>query len=255
MINAMRSILILLISFGFVWGATAQSENFKQRQFQYPKVQAAYQNKESAIKKLFRERGFPYPPKKIFFRAFKTEKKFEVWALKEGTFQHFTTYDFCRLSGTVGPKRREGDFQTPEGFYTIDRFNPTSQYHLSLGIDYPNASDQILGAHKKLGGSIFIHGGCGSSGCIPLTNEKIEELYILAVEAKNQGQDRIPVHIFPMRLDAERFKALSKQFHHDDSLVDFWKNLQQGFSYFEQNRNLFPYYVDADGEYVIRERG
>ena len=47
-------------------------------------------------------------------------------------------------SGTTGPKRAEGDYQVPEGFYYINEFNPNSKYHLSLGLNYPNASDKIL---------------------------------------------------------------------------------------------------------------
>src|SRR5690606_11025729 len=93
------------------------------------------------------------------------------------------TYPVCSSSGLPGPKRKKGDRQTPEGFYHIDRFNPQSAFHLSLGINYPNSSDKILG-HSDPGGDIFIHGSCVTIGCVPLTDDLIKEVYVLAVEAK-----------------------------------------------------------------------
>jgi hypothetical protein len=105
------------------------------------------------------------------------------------------------MAGELGPKRKQGDNQTPEGFYAISYFNPRSDFHLSLHIDYPNRRDRAAGADGvKLGGDIFIHGGCLSEGCLAITDEGIRELYWLAVEARSVGQRRIPVHIFPARL-------------------------------------------------------
>jgi murein L,D-transpeptidase YafK len=85
----------------------------------------------------------------------------------------------------------EGDYQVPEGFYYINEFNPKSAYHLSLGLNYPNASDKVLSDSIKPGGDIYIHGNCVTVGCIPLQNNQIEELYVLAANAKNAGQDFI----------------------------------------------------------------
>ncbi|MBC7451384.1 MAG: hypothetical protein H7259_07840, partial [Cytophagales bacterium] len=65
------------------------------------------------------------------------------WA-KGKTSTQFTltkTYSICSASGTSGPKRKQGDNQVPEGVYYIDRFNPASNFHLSLGLNYPNTSD------------------------------------------------------------------------------------------------------------------
>lgn len=88
----------------------------------------------------------------------------------------------------VGPKQVEGDGKTPEGYYTIDRRNPNSAYHLSLGISYPNEADvaaaKALG--KEPGGDIFIHGqarknrGKGkdwTAGCIAVRDGQMEEIY------------------------------------------------------------------------------
>ncbi len=91
-----------------------------------------------------------------------------------------------------------GDYQVPEGFYYINEFNPRSLYHLSLGLNYPNASDRMLCDMSQPGGDIYIHGSCVTTGCIPITDGQIEELYVLAAHAKDMGQDFIPVHIFPV---------------------------------------------------------
>ena len=91
----------------------------------------------------------------------------------------------------VGPKRFEGDERTPEGRYTIDYGNPSSAYHFSLHISYPNAADVAYARARgrSPGGLIFIHGqpngydgrvpGDWTDGCIALSNPQIEELWSL----------------------------------------------------------------------------
>ena len=88
-----------------------------------------------------------------------------------------------------GHKRFEGDGRTPEGLYHIDRRNPNSSFHLSLGISYPNAADRAYAAEqgKKPGGDIFIHGGPRlqkdrgkkdwTAGCISVTDRQMERIY------------------------------------------------------------------------------
>lgn len=91
---------------------------------------------------------------------------------------------------SVGPKHFEGDERTPEGHYVIDYANPSSSYHLSLHISYPNDADRAYAeSHgRSAGGQIFIHGqpntlangrieGDWTDGCIALSNEEIEELW------------------------------------------------------------------------------
>lgn len=88
----------------------------------------------------------------------------------------------------VGPKQFEGDGKTPEGAYFIDRQNPNSTYHLSLGISYPNQNDYeaAKAVGKEPGGDIFIHGrsrknrGRGkdwTAGCIAVKDREMEEIY------------------------------------------------------------------------------
>ena len=139
--------------------------------------------------------------KEMYIRSFKYDSQMEVWVRNNNNepFKLFKTYKVCALAGTLGPKRMEGDFQVPEGFYYITEFNPKSDYHLSLKLNYPNQSDKLLSDTYKPGGGIYIHGSCVTVGCIPINDQQIEELYILAASAKNSGQDFIPVHIFPVR--------------------------------------------------------
>src|SRR5207244_1746866 len=128
----------------------------------YPRVKVAFAEKESSIKELFKQKGVAYPPKRIFIRAFKREQILELWAGEADgdKYQLLKEYRICAGSGVLGPKRKEGDRQVPEGFYSIDVFNPTSNYYLSMRVDYPNQSDRILGGKNRLGGDIFIHGNC-----------------------------------------------------------------------------------------------
>lgn len=137
----------------------------------------------------------------------------------------------------------------PEGFYYIDRFNPQSHFYLSLGINYPNAADRIRIGQVRPGGDIFIHGACVTVGCLPLTDDKIKELYLMAVEAKSRGQSRIPVHIFPSRLSVHGWEKLKQTYHHDASLLQFWENLKTGYDWFEVHKQLPVIQVSSQGHY------
>ena len=109
-------------------------------------------------------------------------------------------YEIDLGAAPIGPKQVEGDRKTPEGAYVIDRRNPNSQYHLSLGISYPTP-DQTLAAAalgQKPGGDIFIHGRNGKArgredwtvGCIAVKDREIEEIYSMV-------RDGTPIFIAP----------------------------------------------------------
>src|SRR5688572_24750207 len=185
----MRMIFIVLMML--------QGVSFKETQLRHSRVKAAYTEKEKTVEQYFVAKKIAQDGARIFLRAFKKEETLEVWVNEKGknTFSLLHTYQFCSSSGTLGPKRKEGDLQIPEGVYHINHFNPFSTFHLSLGINYPNASDRILGDKTNPGSAIYIHGDCVSIGCIPITDDKIKELYILTVESKNSGHNNIPVHI------------------------------------------------------------
>ena len=225
-------------------------KGFVKSQLRNNRVFAARYEKRFAIKQLFRDQGVAYPAEQVFLRIFKRERQLEMWVRSAGqdTFALLKTYEICALSDKLGPKRRQGDMQTPEGFYYIDSFNPRSGYHLSLHINYPNQSDRLLG-RENLGGDIFIHGGCKTEGCMAVTDENIKEIYWIAVEARDAGQSRIPVHIFPARLNDNNMGQLANVFRTEPELVRFWSNLKPGYDYFAEKKRLPEYTINARGFY------
>ena len=244
-------------------------EDFKALQLKYDRVQTAYDQKSEAVFALLASKHLHPSQLELYFRAIKNEKTLEIWAKNrtDETFQHVKDYVFAGYCGSLGPKRKEGDMQIPEGFYHINRFNPMSSFYLSLGLNYPNESDRILGHKSKPGSDIFIHGTNITSRCIPITDEKIKEVYILAIEAKNAGQEKIPVDIFPARLDEKSFeelKAYSKSPEYieywrpwlgnkvinSDAMNLFWAQLKPRYQYFETHRQLKSFKVNEKGKYV-----
>ena len=226
---------------------------FTRSQLRYPRVMRARLESRVNIKRMFHAARVPYPAEQIFLRAFKRERTLELWVRPRGadTFTLIKTYDVCSISGDLGPKRRQGDAQVPEGFYDIDLFNPVSDYFLSLHVDYPNNVDRTRpGRSGNLGGDIYIHGGCQSIGCLAMTDDGIEELYWIAVEARAAGQTRIPVHIFPARLNDDGFNRLVKTYSKQPHLTEFWANLKPGFDFFESHRRLPAVVEGRNGRYA-----
>lgn len=249
----MKRIIVVVLLILSVYGVRAQ-QSFLDNQKLFPKVGTAYRDKEEALKKEFEQKGLTYPAKYIFLRSFKLDSELEIWVKNNvnDTFRLFKSYRVCTLSGKMGPKRKEGDRQVPEGFYYINDFNPNSNYHLSLGLNYPNFSDKILSDPKKPGGDIYIHGSCLTVGCIPLTDEFIEEVYVLAVNAKNAGQDFIPVHVYPVRFGNTRsMDYLGGVSLTDNSSQQFWVELKTAYDYFEKHHRLPVVLVDNKGKYVM----
>ena len=209
---------------------------------------------EDSLKLEFKLKGLNWPAKYMYVRAFKLERQLEVWIKNEyaEAFQLFKVYKVCATSGTVGPKRKEGDKQIPEGFYYINEFNPNSNYHLALGLNYPNASDAILSDQDKPGGDIYIHGNCVTIGCLPLTDSLIEQVYYLASVVKDQGQDFIPVHIYPLRFDnsksIEQFVVKTKN---KADVQKFAQSIKDAYEYFEDTHQLPAIMVTKKGEYLV----
>ena len=228
-----------------------EPKSFREMQWKYPRVRAASKEKDEVLRQRFKEKGLAYPPRAILLRAFKQEAVLELWASEanDGPYVLVHEYRICTSSGTLGPKRRFGDEQVPEGFCELDWFNPQSNFFLSLHISYPNASDRILGSRQNPGGDIFLHGNCASIGCIPITDEGIKEVYWLAVLVHNQSQQRLPIEIFPARLTDEGLKALVAAHHNQRALINFWGNLKEGYDYFEKNHRLPRIKTRTDGAY------
>ncbi|NJL14363.1 MAG: hypothetical protein HC913_16030 [Microscillaceae bacterium] len=227
---------------------------FKADQLKAPRVKAAYQEKNKLLETLYAEKKLDVASLALYLRVFKQEKKIEVWAKDKNRPDYLLlkTYDFCQTSGKPGPKRREGDKQIPEGFYRIVGFNPDSQFHLSLKVNYPNRADEILGDSSNLGGDIFIHGDCVTTGCIPITDDKIKELYLMAIDAKAAGQARIPVSMFPAQMSDENFAALKKAHTGQSRLINFWQSLKAGYDFFNECRKLPNITITEKGDYVCQ---
>ncbi|TDG35053.1 hypothetical protein EZJ43_15110 [Pedobacter changchengzhani] len=239
--------LTLLLSISIMVNAQT---NFKATQIKFDRVNKAYKEKWALLQQELKDKKYDRNFS-IIINAYKQEGKLEVWLKSDlqKTFSLFKTYNFCAHSGTLGPKILDGDGQTPEGFYYISVFNPMSNFHLSLGINYPNAVDLIrTGSGRKPGGDIYIHGNCVTIGCIPLTDDKINEVYILAVEARNSGQNKIPVNIYPFKMTNENCKKYSIQFPNQ---LSFWKTLQPAYLSFEKNKTL-PNITQVKGNYILR---
>lgn len=226
------TVSILLLSF--------TADTFKEDQLKYPRVREAYKSKETIFLNLLNNKSIDRNQLELYIRAFKKEKEIEVWGKNSSSkkYQLIKKYNVCRTSGVLGPKRQQGDLQIPEGYYHINRFNPSSSYHLSLGINYPNKSDRILGKKGSLGGDIFIHGECVTIGCLPMTNDLIKEIYIMCVEAKNNGQSTIPVTIFPTKLNNEKLASLMNSNSENSDKINLWKDLKKGYDIFNDTKSL-----------------
>jgi len=200
----------------------------------------------------FVEAGVPFPARRIFIRIFKRERSLELWGQRpEGSYRLVRTYPVCAASGTLGPKRRLGDEQVPEGFYRVTTMSPWTRFHAALGIDYPNAADRVLGYRPALGKAILIHGKCVSIGCVAIEDGPASELFLAAFEAQRRGQRDIPVHIFPTRLDGPGLVWLRQSFAHRPALLSFWDGLKPGFEVFERERRPPRVRVDRGGRYHL----
>jgi len=246
----------LFLSFLFSFASIithAQNSYLPVRDISF-KMQTALAIRMDSLEKEFKAKGLEWPVRYMFIRSFKYDGQLEVWVKNQAKekYKLFKTYRVCLLSGAMGPKRMQGDYQVPEGFYYINEFNPRSNYHLALGINYPNASDKILSDSLRPGNGIYIHGSCVSIGCIPVTDEDIEEIYLIASSAKASGEDFIPVHVFPVRYDRKKSLEFFENYtRNNPSLEKFGLQLKAAFDKFEATKEVPLVMVDRKGAYVI----
>ena len=182
----------------------------------------------------------------IFIRIFKESSELEVWIKKAEKFTLFKTYPICYFSGELGPKQKQGDKQSPEGFYYVPArmMNPNSRFHLSFNLGYPNAYDR---SHGRTGDYLMVHGNCVSIGCYAMTDELIDEIYALASAALGSSQSFFRVHAFPFRMSDENMQK-----HKDSEWIVFWNNLKEGYDYFKDKK--IPPNVEVEGgRYVFNE--
>ena len=172
------------------------------------------------------------PSSPTLIRTYKKEAELEIWKMKSnGEYALLKTYPMCRWSGQLGPKKREGDMQVPEGFYTIapGQMNPNSHYYLAFNVGYPNAYDRAYG---RTGGNVMVHGVCSSAGCFSMTDEQVADIYAIARESFAGGQREIQLQSYPFHMTAENMAKFRL-----DPNIDFWKNLKNGSDHFEVTKN------------------
>ncbi|MBX2857862.1 MAG: murein L,D-transpeptidase [Cellvibrionaceae bacterium] len=199
---------------------------------------------EPQLKRELSEKGLKYGAP-IFIRIFKDPGVLEIWVEShDGTFVNFKSYDICAFSGKLGPKIRQGDNQSPEGFYFVNsgRLNPWSRFHLSFNLGYPNTYDRY---HRRTGSALMVHGNCVSIGCYAMTDSYINEIYALGVAALKSGQPFFRVHSFPFKLESQ---ILSK--YKSNQWYSFWLNLKEGYDYFNKNKRP-PNVEVSGGKYIF----
>jgi murein L,D-transpeptidase YafK len=181
----------------------------------------------------------------ILGRIFKEEAEMEIWKQnRDGQFELLKTYPICRWSGDLGPKKKEGDRQAPEGFYTITpgQMNPNSSYYLAFNTGFPNAYDRAMGYS---GSELMVHGDCSSRGCYAMTDEQIQEIYALARESFFGGQKAFQLQAYPFRMT-----ALNMAKHRNNPNFAFWKMLKEGYDHFDATHRE-PKVAVCDKRYVF----
>ena len=164
----------------------------------------------------------------ILLRIYKEESALEVWKeARNGRYELLKEYEICAWSGKLGPKKKEGDRQAPEGFYAVSpaQMNPNSSYHLSFNLGFPNAYDRSLG---RTGSHLMVHGDCSSRGCYAMEDRQIQEIYALAREAFRGGQQAFQVQAFPFRMTPDNMARYA-----DNENLAFWEMLKEGSDHFE----------------------
>jgi len=225
--------------------------DFLEQQKRYARVKGALQNKADALDRHLAAQGLKSTELNILIVAYKSEGVLDLYAKKPdaASYGKLASYPICAASGVLGPKRKAGDRQVPEGFYRIDRFNPASSFHLSLGIDYPNAADRLKTRAADPGGDIFIHGSCVTIGCLPMTDAMMEEIYLYAVYARSSGQRVIPVYVFPFRMTQENMERHEAIYRGRPEMLTFWRNLKEGHDKFIESGKALTVRVTSKGDY------
>ncbi len=215
-------------------------------------MRAARLRESAVVERLFRAAGAKLGGP-VAVVAFKHERTLELWGLSRRArrYVRVASFPFLGTSGALGPKRRSGDHQIPEGIYRVTALNPVSLYHLSLGLDYPNASDRALGDRVDPGGDIFIHGDAVSDGCIPIGDRGIERLYLAVLDSRSAGHE-VPVAILPCRFEDAGCRAeLARDAAGRPGLAEFWAGLGAWYGAFERSGAPPPVSVDGSGRYVV----
>lgn len=182
----------------------------------------------------------------VYIQIFKQERTLELYAKYQDKFRLVGSYRVCNFSGGLGNKRREGDFKSPEGFYNVDinHLKPDSKFYRAINIGFPNEYDRAQGYS---GNYLMIHGDCMSVGCYAMTDAYMGEIYNYVEAAFQNGQRDININIYPFRMTDENMRL-----HRNSYYINFWRELQPGYTYFEQNHQP-PSIIVSNGKYVLAQ--
>jgi len=182
----------------------------------------------------------------VFIQIFKQERVLELYVKMGDQYQLLDSYNICNFSGGLGPKRKQGDFKSPEGFYSVQRnqLKPDSRFYKAINIGFPNAFDR---AHGYEGNYLMIHGACVSVGCYAMTDSGIDEIFQFVTAALVFGQSNVQVSIYPFRMTDDNMQR-----HKYSTYIDFWKQLKPGYDYFVATHQP-PVVSVADGNYVVNK--
>ncbi len=182
----------------------------------------------------------------VYIQVFKEERTLELYVKWQEQYQLVNRYRICYFSGGLGPKYREGDLKSPEGFYSIypGQLKPDSQFHRAIDIGFPNKYDQSNGYS---GHALMIHGACRSTGCYAMTDQYMDEIFRYVQAAFINGQEKIAISIYPFHMTASNMAR-----HRYSSYYNFWRQLQPGYSWFA-TRLTPPFVRVVNGHYVIND--
>jgi murein L,D-transpeptidase YafK len=180
----------------------------------------------------------------VLIRVFKEDSLLEVWMQRGAVYEKFADYPICKWSGALGPKIREGDRQSPEGYYAVSdkQLLPTSRHHRAINTGFPNAFDAGLG---RTGTVLMIHGSCSSIGCYAMTDPGIDDIYTMIEAALERGNGPVNLHLYPFRLTEGNLRR-----HGQSPWISYWRNLAEGDRLFRATgRPPEPY--ACQGRYVF----
>ena len=196
-------------------------------------VQDRLQMHSSAVEQRLKERfvstGLSYPPSELTYVAFKDTALLEVYsrANEASPWKRVLSYPILGMSGTQGPKLRQGDMQVPEGLYQAEFLNPNSRFHLSIKLNYPNAFDLMQAnaeGRTNLGSDIMIHGTAASIGCLAMGNQAAEDLFILAALS---GKERVNIVVAPTDFRRTEVHAMAGS---PPWLTELYRNIKTALS-------------------------
>jgi murein L,D-transpeptidase YafK len=86
-------------------------------------------------------------------------------------------------------------------------------------------------------------------GCLPMTDEKIKEIYLYSVYAKRNGQDKIPVYIFPFKMDQKNMLIFKEKYKTNTDILSFWNNLKLGYDLLLKDGKELNVSTSENGDY------